>query len=101
MTQSKSLDIKWLLRRAADGIEDAEALLNRADFARDRLTPEWEASCDHMETLADLHCESALSLAQSQQFVALKRRVEKLRPELARHNLLEPRLDWPNENSDQ
>ena len=95
---SKNLDIKHLLAQAADGIEDAEALLRRADFARDRITSEWEASCDHLETLADLGDADALSSAQREQFEALKRRVEKLRPALARRNLLEPRLEWTVEN---
>ena len=96
---SKNLDIKHLLRQAADGIEDAEVLLRRADFARNRITPEWEAACDYLETLADLSDQDALSSAQREQFEALKRRVEKLRPDLARRNLLEPRLDWPVETN--
>lgn len=87
-------DTKWLLREAANGIEDAEALLARPDFTSNRLTPAWDSACAHLETLADLNDEGALSSAQIQQFAALKRRVEKLRPELARRNLLEPRLDW-------
>ena len=96
---SKTLDIKHLLRQAADGIEDAEALLRRADFARDRITPQWEAACDHLETLADLCDGGALSSAQREQFEALKRRVEKLRPELTRRQLIVPRLDWTEENA--
>ena len=96
---NKTSDVKHLLRQAADGIEDAEALLKRADFARDRITPEWEASCDYLETLADLSDQDALSSAQREQFEALIRRVEKLRPELARRNILEPRLDWLVENN--
>ena len=91
-------DIKWLLRQSADGIEDAEALLPRFrrgdNRAAPKLTPEWDAACHHIETLADLRDEGALSAAQEQQLRQLKRRVEKLRPDLERHGLLEPRLDW-------
>ena len=98
---TKTSDIKHLLRQAADGIEDAEALLKRANFARTQLTPEWNAACDHMETLAELCDDDALSTPQKQQFLALKRRVEKLRPQLARHHILEPRLQWPVEEGRQ
>lgn len=98
-------DIKWLLRQTADGIEDAEALLprfRRADNpAAPKLTPEWDAACHHIETLADLCDQGALSAAQEQQFAELKRRIEKLRPDLERHGLLEPRLDWSRTGDDR
>jgi len=82
------------------------ASLKRRDCVLLTFTPSW---CDLPDDLkghlishqAFLCDEGALSAAQEQQFAELKRRIEKLRPDLERHGLLEPRLDWSRTGDDR